>query len=338
MGSGAFIEQLVHAESLVLRDRYSDAQPRTRDTELPPRARRQHQSFLFHERYAARAQREHARETVGFWLYRDINGWDHSIEATYRGPDNWHREFNFEGFVPGAIFNPLNFALGGANGPDAAIFYYKSQFDSAELNLRWTKRTGNDAVVYNPDGVWRQEAEDGGVFSFVLGLRDTQLDEKYDGIFFSSGAPFSQFGSSDHVGTRNNLLGINVGGEVDYHHDLWYVGARIKGAPCINFAEMNRSLVFNDAGTGVSGSRSENLILDGPAFVTEFSLLAGWQLTPAAVDPGFLRFPLADQRRFGAEPNQLRPRPAKANRCGRRHVSQRRLARHVVQILIVQLR
>jgi hypothetical protein len=42
---------------------------------------------------------------------------------------------------------------------------------------------------------------------------------------------------------------------------------------------MNRSLDIASP-TGGSANFSESLNLDGPAFVTEFSLLGGWQLTP----------------------------------------------------------
>ncbi len=212
------------------------------------------------------------RETIGFWVCRDVHGWDHSIEATYRGPENWHREFD----VPGAVENQL---LPNGGVFSGASFYYKSQFDSGELNLRWTKRFGKDQLVYDPAGYWRQEAEDGSTFSFLLGIRDTELDEKFDAAFFPGSNTQNQFGIQDHVGTRNNLLGINVGGELDYHHDLWYVGARIKGAPCLNFVDMDRCLVVlvNDV---QNSATSESVALTSPAFVTEFSMLAGWQLTP----------------------------------------------------------
>jgi hypothetical protein len=212
------------------------------------------------------------RETIGFWVCRDVHGWDHSVEATYRGPENWHRAFEVQGSVENQLL-PNGGIFSGAT------FYYKSQFDSGELNLRWTKRFGKDQLVYDPAGCWRQEAEDGSTFSFVLGLRDTELDEKIDAAFFPGSPTQNQFGIQDHVGTRNNLIGINVGGELDYHRDLWYVGARIKGAPCLNFIDLDRSLLVTVNGVQ-NNATNENLSITSPAFVTEFSMLAGWQLTP----------------------------------------------------------
>ncbi len=216
---------------------------------------------------------------MGFWICHDVHGWDHSVEVTYKGLEDWHREFEDFARVPGSLFNAQNTSIGGSNGADAFLIYYKSQFNSGELNLRWTKRNGNDQLTYSPDGVWRQEAEDGSIFSFLLGIRDTELDEKFDSIAVRNGVPFTTFGSHDHIRTQNNFLGLNVGGELDYHHDRWYVGIRGKGAACINFLELDRNLVFNDAVAG-SGTRNEHTVLDSPGFVSELSLLAGWQLTP----------------------------------------------------------
>ena len=63
---------------------------------------------------------------------------------------------------------------------DSVLAYYKSLYNSGGIDLRWTKRAKKDELVYDSDGYWKRQAESGSIFSFFLGIHDTELDEKFD--------------------------------------------------------------------------------------------------------------------------------------------------------------
>ena len=82
----------------------------------------------------------------------------------------------------------MNDLLPGGGVFSGASFYYKSQFNSGELNLRWTKRYGGDALIYDSCQGWRQEAEDGmghrhrPGWNPLLGMGLLLTDTGYEGI------------------------------------------------------------------------------------------------------------------------------------------------------------
>ncbi|HEY2147646.1 MAG TPA: hypothetical protein VGH32_06895, partial [Pirellulales bacterium] len=109
---------------------------------------------------------EGGRFSFGVWGFHDTYGWDHAIEASFFGVTDWHKNIALVGVTPGDIFTILNPGIGGFNGGDLALFYYKSQFNSGGLDLRWTKRQCKDALVYDScGGFWKRAAEDGYIFS-----------------------------------------------------------------------------------------------------------------------------------------------------------------------------
>ncbi len=220
-----------------------------------------------------------SRVAIGYWICRTPDKWEHSVEAIYDGPENWHRAYEVIARQPGSLFNQGNVTLGGFNGADAAFFYYKSVYDSGEINLRFTRRFGRDQLVYGDDGIWKQEAEDGTTFTFLLGLRDVVLQEKFDFMARRDNVPTTVFGGEEHIRTNNNLLGLSLGSELLYHHDTWYLGIRGKGAPSLNFAEAISELTFNDATLGVVTQQHKSTHTDA-AFVSDMSLFAGWQIRP----------------------------------------------------------
>jgi hypothetical protein len=224
---------------------------------------------------------EGARYTIGLWRCHDTFGWDHAIEASFTGMEDWHRSFALIGVVPGAISTSGNLlGLAGFSGADGAFFYYKSQFNSGGLDLRWTKRPGKDALVYDPDGFWKRQAEDGAVFTFLLGIHDAEYDERFSFSTRKNNVSPTVFGGDYANHTTNNLLGLHIGSELDYKHDLWYVGIRGGSTVCANFAEVDASLRFVDSPATPAGSHTENGFHTGPAAVSELGFVAGWQIRP----------------------------------------------------------
>jgi hypothetical protein len=224
---------------------------------------------------------EGGRFTIGVWTCHDTYGWDHAVEASFVGLTDWHRHFEFIGEVPGAIFTIPNPNIGGFNGGDVALIYYKSQFNTGGIDLRWTKRPGKDALVYDPDGFWKRAAEDGRVFSFLLGIHDAELDERFTYNVRRANTGADVFAGDYTVRTTNNLLGLHIGSELDYKHDLWYVGIRGGSTIAVNFAEVDSDLDFRDPRTTpTSGSQHQNAFHTTPGAISDMSLLAGWQVRP----------------------------------------------------------
>jgi hypothetical protein len=214
---------------------------------------------------------EGARFTLGMWRCHDTYGWDHAVEFSFFGLPNWHK--NFELIVPGDI------TIDGLTPGDSVRAYYKSLFNSGGIDLRWTKRAKKDELVYDPDGYWKRQAESGAIFSFYLGIHDTELDEKFDLRITGAGGAADRL--DYHNRTTNNLLGLHVGSELDYKHDLWYVGIRGGATPSITFAELDADLHFNDTNPNIGmGSIHNNVIVNTPGCVSELGLLAGWQIRP----------------------------------------------------------
>lgn len=224
---------------------------------------------------------EGGRFTIGVWRCHDTYGWDHAIEASFVGLTDWHQHFEFIATVPGALFTIPNSRIGGFNGGDVALAYYKSQFNSGGIDLRWTKRPGKDALVYDPDGYWKRAAEDGSVFSFLVGIHDAELDERFTYNVRRANTSTDVFSGDYTVRTTNNLLGLHVGSELDYKHDLWYVGIRGGSTFAVNFAEVDADLDFHDpATTPGTGSQRQNAFRNTPGAISDLSFLAGWQIRP----------------------------------------------------------
>ncbi len=222
---------------------------------------------------------EGARFTIGVWRCHDTYGWDHAIEASFVGATDWHRHFDFIGITPGSIFTFPNTGIGGFNGADAAFLYYKSQFNSAGIDLRWTKRPEKDKLEYDPCGYWKRAAEDGHIFSVFLGIHDTEFDERFTYATRRNMTPTTVFGGDFTTGTTNNILGLHFGSELDYKHDLWYVGIRGGSTVGVNFAEVDSDLTFVDPVAG-TGAHHQNAFHTGPGAVSDLSLIAGWQIRP----------------------------------------------------------
>jgi hypothetical protein len=224
---------------------------------------------------------EGARFVVGVWRFHDTYGWDHAVEASFFGATDWHRHVDFIGITPGSIFTFPNFGIPGFNGADAAFIYYKAQFNMGGIDLRWTKRPNKDKLEYDPCGFWKRAAEDGHTFSFLLGIHDAELDERFTYLTRRNNTPIDQF-SGDYTGrTTNNLIGLHIGSELDYKRDLWYVGIRGGSTICVNIAEVDADLNFVDQIDNLgSGSHHENAHHTGPGAISDMSLMAGWQIRP----------------------------------------------------------
>ena len=124
---------------------------------------------------------EGSRFTIGVWRCHDTYGWDHAIEASFVGLTDWHRALWFVAErLPGAHFHdPKHQASADSTAATWRCPITSRNSTVGDIDLRWTKRQGKDALVYDPGGYWKRAAEDGSVFSFLLGIHDAELDERF---------------------------------------------------------------------------------------------------------------------------------------------------------------
>jgi hypothetical protein len=107
------------------------------------------------------------------------------------------------------------------------------------------------------------------------------LDERFTYSVRQANTPANVFGGDYTVRTTNNLLGLHIGSELDYKHDLWYVGIRGGSTVAVNFAEVDADLTFHDPNPALgSGSQRQNAFRTTPGAISDLSLLAGWQVRP----------------------------------------------------------
>jgi hypothetical protein len=241
-----------------------------------------------------------AHFTIGSYLGEDYQKHDHSVEFTYQGLETWNGRFDIEAGGQstldtsttagnfGSLITTLNFANADFfNGADFYRFDYHSEFNSFELNLRVKTHYLQDQLVYEPDdGLWNRHINTSTTFSYLFGFRYVNLGERLNivsGLNRTTGTidgfPVADFGGTVDTRVQNNLAGFQAGAQIDYQYERWSVGARGKTAVCLNFAEDETNIVFND--TGVPGQHL-SASKTGPAAVSEISLIAGYQISPQA--------------------------------------------------------
>ncbi len=237
---------------------------------------------------------EGTRLTLGYILDREKNR-DESVEVTYSGPDHWSNLFKINATVdsasifvspqafshtPGSLDNSLNQFIGGLNGADIYLIKYQSDMNSLELNYRVRTELGSDQLVYDPDtAVWVRRVGNGTTWSWLVGLRDLELDERINESAVRTDGTIPATGSYN-VKVSNNLAAIQFGGEVDYQFQRFFLAVRGSIAPAINFANDATDLTAIDPLLGNVGPINLRAANDGPACVSEFRMEGGYELRP----------------------------------------------------------
>lgn len=238
---------------------------------------------------------EGTRLTVGYILNRENNR-DESLEVTYEGPEHWSSLYKLNAslqsaqiFVsssafsntPGSLDNSLNQFIGGLNGADTYLIKYQSDMNSLELDYRVRTELGSDQLVYDPDAaVWVRRVGNGTTWSWLIGLRDLELDERINESAVRNTSTIAASGSYN-INASNNLAAIQFGGELDYQYQRFFVAVRGSIAPAINFADQNTNLVGLDPNyLGNVGPIHLTAANDGPACISEFRMEGGYELRP----------------------------------------------------------
>lgn len=222
--------------------------------------------------------------TIGRYLGRDAENRDQFLEFTYYGLNQWDEDFAihqtdrptaqgaaflnpslypiadnlgaFQTETFGNLYTIFDNRLAGFNRVDDLHERYESRFDNFELNVRIRPRMRHDRMVLYQNGCWRREAQDGCVYSFLVGARGMSLDEGYwlngsgqvvvnnydpEGVLIDSTTATTR--GEYNVRTHNDMVGLQIGGDIVVRKGFLELGTRAKGAIFVNFADRLSSMV-----------------------------------------------------------------------------------------------
>ncbi len=245
------------------------------------------------------------RVTVGRFIGRDWQNRDHSIEVGFLGINEFRTGQSIRAQGEGGLILLLDQKQGGVNNADLWFTEHASRMHSIEADLRRRHRPEKDRLVMAPDGTWTRQYTSSYVPSMLLGMRYLNLNEDYS--FFSrslgvlqrpseDGEPvFTSITETEYRGdydieTRNDLFGIQIGGDLINQREQWHWGVRGKAGAFINFAEQFTVAQFNDLRAERAGQpgdpsidvapRVEHATRANEAFFGEVSLMAAYHFTP----------------------------------------------------------
>ena len=164
-------------------------------------------------------------------------------------------------FDPTYIGSGVNIGDYGTYDEDATQTVYSptimrlnvtSELHTAEINLKIAPRGSlHDRLVYLPNGRVRRECRTGWATNMTIGMRYFNLSES--AVLSGHDISYSDLnGASYSVDVNNNLLGIQIGGELIDKHCIWSWGTGWKIGPVYNWADKDNYLISNV----LSGSQS----------------------------------------------------------------------------------
>jgi hypothetical protein len=224
-----------------------------------------------------------ARGTLGYFLDRDPDNRDHSLEITYLGFNNWEGDDSLvarpaqNGFTFALQPIPANQLFTGFSNAQQFISSYRSDLQSLELDYRVRNRPGRDQLQMGPDGFWSRHVTQGRTESIFVGLRGISEEEEYHVSSINSG--ITGFGGNYQVNTKNHLLGFQVGGDCLDVHEGFYWGLKGDAGIYCNFVDG----FANVFGTDPSASPTpldvkNNATGQTAAFFGELTFMAGYDI------------------------------------------------------------
>ena len=243
--------------------------------------------------------------TIGRHLARDSENRDHFGEFTYWGFQSWSQWDRVSGewmsardsqndlYTFGSLFSPFGITanvydsyVGGFNRANTHYFEYYSQIHNWELNGRIRPRIRKDRLVLQPNGRWRREARPGPYYSFLYGFRVMSIDERSSfqsrgTIYDSTGAGSAVYGNYN-VRTGNDLVGLQIGGDMTYQYNKWQWGFRGKAGPMVNSAH-HISEIRSGGTDPFAGSFPNDRLAasrSSVACVIEFGVTGKYMITP----------------------------------------------------------
>lgn len=237
--------------------------------------------------------------TIGRHVMRDSKNRDHFAEFTFWGFNSWEQwsqvsapKMSAFGFTFGSLISPFGRSgdifdapVGGFNRSDTHLFNYQSSIHNWELNGRIRPRIRKDRLVLQPNGRWRREERSGAHYSFLYGFRTLRVKERSRfqarGELTDGVDTFSNFGDY-YVRTGNNLVGLQIGGDMIYRYNTWQWGFRGKAGAFVNSAHHVSRI--SSGGTDPFAAEFPNHRLAASrsslAGVIEFGATAKYMITP----------------------------------------------------------
>ena len=99
-------------------------------------------------------------------------------------------------------------------------------------------RPNRDRLALQPSGSWIRHAAPSRLRTGLLGLRGVTMRDKIDYVASNDGADTGRYA----IGTSNDMIGIQIGGEMAEYYADWAVGGRFKAAGLLNFADRHDSV------------------------------------------------------------------------------------------------
>lgn len=199
------------------------------------------------------------------------------------------------------------------NAANQHVIHFTSDVNNWELATRIDSPEQADVLVMNANGRWYRQCHSGFRWSCLFGLRAMSADEKFEflsqatatvndtGVATPAGAgatnqmgqpivtSLGQISPADGryvVRTENTLLGLELGGKVEYRCCRWDFDVSGKVSPCMNFAgQQSRIQVFDYTDPNLNfGSASYDHPWDAqrnvPAIIVEFGVGTEYKFRP----------------------------------------------------------
>lgn len=222
------------------------------------------------------------RATIGRGLWVDAKQRDHSLELTYVGTNDWNVNWVLDRAGGSALVS--GFDVNGPSTPfDQADRYTvdsTSDMQSFELNYMIRRRLERDRLVYSPTGAWRREAYPGWRPAIGFGARFVSFDDAF--VFRSTTNTGTTVASGEYrIDDRNNMVGVQLKGELMYQTWRYSMGVRGGAAGCANFQEVNAFLSAQSTSTAVAdiSPRSLSLREQDAGVIGELGLLMNYRMT-----------------------------------------------------------
>lgn len=242
------------------------------------------------------------RVNIGRNLGTDLLNRDHTLEFMYYGLQEWDASHQIvsdlaDSFLPdamgnvvpvtfGRLFSPFPLEVGAFNRAEVHHIQNWSNFNNFEVNYRIRRRVGRDRLVAWPDGSWTSEPATGWTPSMLLGVRYIAIDDHFRWTSSGSINNLDTGVSSPMLGryntdTSNDLLGLQIGGDLTFSWRRFSLGARGKAGLFGNYAQQTTHLsTQDDFGIFDLPQRDYEVTGQRMSFVGEFGFVGKWQMTP----------------------------------------------------------
>jgi len=212
------------------------------------------------------------RAMLGQNLYRDYLNRDHSVELTFFGINQFQTSDAIDAQADNSL---VTTNLQGFNASDIVTSDHRSNFLSYEMNYRIRTRLERDRMIMGPDGSWTRQYTHGHVFSFLAGLRHLTFDEEFLLTGRQTGVDPTVYAGDYRVNTENDLLGVQIGGELRSQYETWSWGVLGKAGAYVNFSEVHR-----EVSVATIPIYDMSPTLQDTAFLGELSFFGAYNLSP----------------------------------------------------------